>query len=84
MATGKRMGLTAFDCSLILAIVQDRARRGIAPEQCPAASESQLALVPLPQQRPLFGTLTEKPGQAILLAAGMLALQALLMWVWLG
>lgn len=84
MKTGKMMGLTAFDCSLILAIVQDRARRGIPPENCPAAGESQLALVPLPRIRPLLSGFTENPGQVILLAAGMLALQALLMWVWLG
>ena len=84
MKTGKVMGLSPFDCSLILAIVQDRARRGIAPEQCPAAGESQLALVPLPAQRSIWAALTDKPGQAALLAAGLLALQALLIWVWLG
>lgn len=84
MHTGKVMGLTPFDCSLILAIVQDRARRGIAPEHCPAAGEPQLALVPLPRIRPLFASFTENPAQVVLLAAGMIALQALLMWVWLG
>ena len=84
MATGKSMGLTAFDCSLILAIVQDRARRGIAPDQCPAAGEAQLALIPLPQVRPFKSVLTDKPKQVILMAAGLLALQALLVWIWLG
>lgn len=84
MKTGKQMGLTPFDCSLILAIVQDRARRGIAPEQCPAAGESQLALVPPPTVRPLLSGFTNHPTQVILLAAGMLGLQALLMWVWLS
>lgn len=84
MKTGRVMGLTPFDCSLILAIVQDRARRGIAPEHCPAAGEAQLALIPLPQVRPLFSAFTQNPTQVILIAAGMIALQALLMWVWLG
>jgi len=84
MTTGKAMGLTPFDCSLILAIVQDRARRGIAPDQCPAASEAQLALIPLPQIRPFKSILSEKPGQVILLTAGLIALQVLLIWIWLG
>lgn len=84
MRTGKAMGLTPFDCSLILAIVQDRARRGIAPEQCPAAGEPQLALIPPPQVRPLSSILGKKPGRVILLAAGLLALQVLLVWVWLS
>ena len=84
LRTGKVMGLSPFDCSLILAIVQDRARRGIAPEHCPAAGESQLALIPLPMQRRWLSAFTDKPGQVILLAAGMLALQAMLMWIWLS
>lgn len=84
MRTGKVMGLSPFDCSLILAIVQDRARRGIAADHCPAAGESQLALIPLPQQRKVFSAFTDKPGQVALLAAGILALQALLIWVWLS
>jgi hypothetical protein len=46
---GKTMGLTAFDANLIIAIIQDQARRGFAPEYCPAAGEEQLAMVPLPR-----------------------------------
>lgn len=84
MRTGKVMGLSPFDCSLILAIVQDRARRGIAPERCPSASESQLALIPLPTQRSVWSAFTDKPGQAVLLAAGLIAFQVLLLWVWLS
>ena len=46
---GKLMGLTAFDANLVIAIVQDQARRGHAPALCPTAGESQLAMVPLPR-----------------------------------
>ncbi len=46
---GKLMGLTAFDANLVIAIVQDQARRGHAPALCPAAGEAQLAMVPLPR-----------------------------------
>ncbi len=84
MNQGKSMGLSAFDCSLVLAIIQDRARRGIALDQCPGASEPQLALIPLPSVRPFRSVLGKSPGQTLMLAAGLLALQVLLVWVWLG
>jgi len=84
MRTGKMMGLTAFDCSLILAIVQDRARRGIAPEQCPAAGEPQLALIPLPSMRSFKSVYRDKPVQIALMAMGLLTLQGLLLWVLLS
>lgn len=47
---GKMMGLTAFDANLVIAIVQDQARRGYAPEYCATAGEPQLAMVPLPKR----------------------------------
>ena len=46
---GKILGLTAFDANLVIAIVQDQARRGHAPSLCPSAGEGQLAMVPLPR-----------------------------------
>ena len=48
---GKTMGLTAFDGNLIIAIVQDQARRGYAPAYCPTAGEPQLRMVPPPYLR---------------------------------
>ncbi|MBX2852940.1 MAG: hypothetical protein KTR15_14485 [Phycisphaeraceae bacterium] len=84
MSQGKSMGLSPFDCSLILATIQDRARRGIALDQCPAASESQLALIPRPAIRPFKSALGENPKRTMLIASGLLALQVLLIWVWLG
>lgn len=81
---GKVMGLTAFDCALVLAIVQDQARRGIPPANCPAAGQSQLALIPLPVVRGFYDELRRRPLHIVSLVAGMLALQGLLMWMWLG
>lgn len=46
------LGLTAFDAHLIIAVVQDQARRGYAPSFCPTAGEPQLRMVPLPAPRP--------------------------------
>lgn len=45
------MGLSSFECNLIIAIVQDRARRGMAGDECPDAALEQLALVRQPQGR---------------------------------
>ncbi len=84
MGLGKSMGLSPFDCSLILAIIQDRARRGIALDACPAASESQLALIPLPPMRSFKSALGDHPTRTLVIAIGLLTLQALLIWVWLG
>lgn len=49
---GKMFGLTAFDANLIIAIVQDQARRGYAPAYCPTAGEPQLRMVPRPTRSP--------------------------------
>lgn len=84
MRQGKAMGLTAFDCSLILAIIQDRARRGISLDQCPAESETQLALIPLPRMRPFPSALGQSPKRTIAIAVGLFTLQLLLIWAWLG
>ena len=48
---GKVLGLTPFDTNLIIAIVQDRARRGCPASECPAAGAPQLALITLPDAR---------------------------------
>lgn len=84
MGQGKSMGLSPFDCSLILATIQDRARRGIALDECPAASASQLALIPRPTIRPFTSALGTNPTRTLLIASGLLALQVLLIWVLLG
>lgn len=52
MRLGRILGLNPFDTSLIIAIVQDQARRGVSREQCPAAGRDQLQMVPL---RPITG-----------------------------
>ncbi len=49
---GKVFGLTPFDANLVIAIVQDQARRGHAPAYCPTAGEPQLRMVPPPRRRP--------------------------------
>jgi len=84
MSLAKMMGLTPFDGCLVIAMIQDQARRGLLARHCPGAVEPQLAMIPLPRDRKLLDGLRERPGQVALLAAGILALQGLLVWMWLG
>lgn len=81
IALAKMMGLTPFDGCLIIAMVQDQARRGLIARQCPAAISPQLSMIPLPQPRKLFAGLRDKPGQVVLLTTGLLTLQALIAWI---
>lgn len=48
---GRILELSAFDTNLIVAIIQDQARRGHPPSACAAAGEHQLAFVPGSQPR---------------------------------
>ncbi len=77
---GKMFGLTAFDANLIIAIVQDQARRGYAPAYCPTAGEPQLRMVPPPQK-----VMWMTPQRTFLIAgiiAGFIALELIVLsWV---
>ena len=78
LAVGASVGLSPFDTALVIAVVQDQARRGVAPRACPAAAEPQLRHVPRPAVRRV-------PWRAVLLgAAGALALEAAVLAWWLG
>lgn len=76
--TGRMLGLTAFDSNLIIAIVQDQARRGYAPSYCPAAGEEQLTMIALPQSR----RRRERLWSAIVCVLLMLTIEAFCVW-WL-
>ncbi len=47
---GKMLGLTAFDANLIVAMVQDQARRGHRSTDCAHAVREQLTMIPLPER----------------------------------
>jgi hypothetical protein len=55
---GTMMGLTPFDANLVIAIVQDRARRGHGGADCAAAGVAQLAMVPAPVRHGWFSGFT--------------------------
>lgn len=76
---GKRVGLTPFDANLVLAIVQDQARRGVAASLIPSQAEPQLRLVPPPR--------AEKRAprwHVVALVASSLIIEAGLLWYWLA
>jgi hypothetical protein len=84
---GKVFGLTAFDANLIIAIVQDQARRGYRPEVCPRMGEAQLRMVPLPRRAKLLslGTTPARRWMTIaLLIVGMAAAELAVLWLVFG
>lgn len=77
--TGKVMGLSAFDCNLVIAIVQDQARRGYEPQYCPTAGEPQLRLVPLPRRARFM---RRQRAYIAITVAGIIAMEvAMLLWL---
>ena len=76
--------LTAFDANMIIAIVQDQARRGIAPHLCAAAGEAQLRMITPPQRKTLLQAIKSRYGmKVVLLLSGLLGIEALLIWLYL-
>ncbi len=76
---GRMFNLTPFDANMIIAIVQDQARRGIAPHLCPTAGEPQLRMITPPRQRS-FRQMIRSRRTLILatLLSAMLAIEMLL------
>lgn len=79
---GQAFGLTVFDCNLILAIVQDQARRGIPPARCASSGARQLAMVTPPQasaERSTSSVWWRAAAISVALLAAQLALLAYLL-----
>jgi hypothetical protein len=73
--------LTPFDANMIIAIVQDQARRGIAPHLCPAAGEPQLRMITPPRRTTILQTINTRYGAKVMLLLGILiAIEAALLW----
>ena len=82
---GRMLGLSPFDANLVMAIMQDQARRGCVPDHCPAAGEKQLAMVTLPDAyRPGATHSKRRRAQHALAIAATITsfLAAELFWVW--
>ena len=75
--------LTPFDANMIIAIVQDQARRGIAPHLCAAAGEPQLRMITPPRRKTLLQVIKSRYGMKVVLLLGvLLAIEvAMICWV---
>jgi len=76
---GKLLGLTPFSVSLVIAVVQDQARRGRAPVDCPKAGQQQLRMVPLPDSD--MGKIN--PVRTALAIAALLSIELILIGWWI-
>jgi hypothetical protein len=76
LSLGRTLGLTPFDSNLVIAIVQDQARRGQPAEHCPQAGVAQLAMVPRPRRSSLLHSLIQGRWKTIAwLIAGLVGLE---------
>ncbi|MFA9479801.1 hypothetical protein ACERK3_16055 [Phycisphaerales bacterium AB-hyl4] len=80
---GRMLGLSVFDCNLVIAIVQDQARRGHQPNECPTAGEDQLRMIPLPTRTTILQAMARRPAMLVagILATLILIELALLNWL---
>jgi hypothetical protein len=78
----KLFDLTPFDANMIIAIVQDQARRGIAPHLCPAAGEPQLRMITPPKRTTILQAIGSRYGtKVIVLLSILIAIEAaILLW----
>lgn len=74
--------LTPFDANMIIAIVQDQARRGIAPHLCPAAGEPQLRMITPPKRTTILQAISSRYGTKVMLLLSVLIVieAAILLW----
>lgn len=74
--------LTPFDANMIIAIVQDQARRGIAPHLCPAAGEPQLRMITPPKRTTILQAINTRYGAKVVLLLSVLIVieAAILLW----
>lgn len=78
----KLFDLTPFDANMIIAIVQDQARRGIAPHLCPAAGAPQLRMITPPRRTTILQTISSRYGVKVMLLLSILIVieAAILLW----
>lgn len=77
----KLFDLTPFDANMIIAIVQDQARRGIAPHLCPAAGEPQLRMITPPKRTTILQAIGSRYGTKVMLLLSILiAIEAAILW----
>lgn len=74
--------LTPFDANMIIAIVQDQARRGIAPHLCAAAGEPQLRMITPPRRKTILQAIKSRYGMKVVLLLGTLLAIEVILVLW--
>ena len=80
MRLGRVLGLTPFDSSLVIAVVQDQARRGHCPHECPQAGSAQLSMIST--RDPRTWARHHRAVHTAWLVTVLIGLEALIIW-WL-
>ncbi len=86
---GKMLGLTAFDANLIVAMVQDQARRGNRSTDCAHAAREQLSLIPYPGRAAGHGASPNRSDRMrwthlVAVAAATIVAELFVLWWLLG
>ena len=77
---GRALGLTPFDTNLVIAVVQDQARRGHRPQECPRAGRDQLSMI---STRDVWSLARHRRAvRTAWVVTGLLVLEVLIVW-WL-
>ncbi len=81
LRVGQQLGLSAFDANLIIAMVQDQARRGYEPLQCATAAHQQLEMIRRPSVQSAAAQ-TQRWGVIAFATIALLLLEFLLLKAW--
>ena len=76
---GRVMGLSPFDCNLIIAILQDQARRGNLPEYCPHLAQKQLEMISPVKKQGIFSGDKRTGWRVTAMLTGLLMVEGLLL-----
>ena len=79
---GGMLHLSAFDANLVIAVVQDQARRGVAPQRCPHRGAEPLSMIALPRRRSTW-TRRKLLWRAVIIGAALL-IEGLIVAAWFG
>lgn len=78
---GKILNLSPFDTNLIIAIIQDQARRGYQPQYCPTAGEPQLRMIALPRHSDPATSRSRRALYIALAITAIVGLELIALWM---
>lgn len=73
---GRMLGLTVFDANLVIAVIQDQARRGHRSLRCAHAGEAQLSMIAPPRTTPQ----TRRRMRIAMITCAVLTVEMIILW----